>query len=113
AASRAVAQSLVLQLACLHSPNDVRIAVVRSDRTAPEWDFVKWLPHGLDPDGLDGDVPARRVTSTVPAMQHLLEAEFEQRLARAQRARGRDPHPPEQLVVVVDCDGLTAHQHLA
>ncbi|MEL6892202.1 MAG: FHA domain-containing protein, partial [Actinomycetota bacterium] len=39
------ARSLVAQLATLHGPADVRIAVVSSMAHADDWDWVKWLPH--------------------------------------------------------------------
>ncbi|MGW1789953.1 type VII secretion protein EccCa [Streptomyces tubercidicus] len=38
-------RSLVCQLAALHSPDDVRIAVVKAPGTAAELEWIKWLPH--------------------------------------------------------------------
>ncbi|MGH3358467.1 MAG: hypothetical protein ACRDO7_06660, partial [Nocardioidaceae bacterium] len=43
--SRSLAHGIVAQLATFHSPNDLQLAVVRSDASAREWDWVKWLPH--------------------------------------------------------------------
>ncbi|MEX0428606.1 type VII secretion protein EccCa [Nocardioides sp. DS6] len=110
AVRRSVATGLVLQLATLHSPNDVAIAVVRSDAAAAAWDWVKWLPHVQDPAAYDGEVPARRVASDVPALQELLATELEARLDRHQRARGSQTGPGSHLVVVVDGDGLAPAQ---
>lgn len=112
-AARAVAKNLTLQLACLHSPNDVSIAVVRSPGQAEAWDWVKWLPHNQDSHSFDGDVPARRVSDSVAGMQELLASDFEARLDRFQRSRRGEAPPPDHVVVLVDTDGLTAHQHLA
>ncbi|MGH3425759.1 MAG: hypothetical protein ACRDO8_13580, partial [Nocardioidaceae bacterium] len=111
--ARHLATTLALQVSCLHSPNDVQLAIVRSDAAADAWDWFKWLPHTQHPAMLDGDLPARLVTDGVPAMQELLEPELEARLERHQRARGSDAAPPQHLVVIVDGDGLPAHQHLA
>lgn len=110
---RTVATGLLTQLMALQSPNDLSIAVVRSDEAAPEWDWLKWSPHLQDPSLLDGDLPARRVQTTVAAMQEMLAAEFEARLDRHQRARGSQSAQPNHLVVLIDGEGLPANQHLA
>ncbi|MDN5895724.1 MAG: type VII secretion protein EccCa, partial [Nocardioides sp.] len=109
---REVATSIALQLATLHSPNDVSIAVVRSGDAAPAWEWVKWLPHVLDPTTQDGEVPARRVTDSAAAMAELLQPELEARLDRRQRSRGTGPNVGQQLVVFVDGDGLPRGHHL-
>ncbi len=42
----AVARSIVLQLACRHSPADLAIAaLVSSAGRARAWDWLKWMPH--------------------------------------------------------------------
>lgn len=109
---RALATNAVLQLATLHSPNDVEIALVRADDAAAAWDWIKWLPHTQSANALDGDLPARRVTSDVAAMTELLAADLETRLDRAQRSRGGSSTPASHLVVIVDGDGLQPGQHL-
>ncbi|MEH3032852.1 MAG: type VII secretion protein EccCa [Aeromicrobium erythreum] len=109
---RDLATHLVLQTVTLQSPNDVQLAVVRSDETAAVWDWVKWLPHVQEAAVLDGDVPARRVTSSVSAMAEMLAPELEARLDRFSRARSETVSHPSHLVVVVDGEGLAAGQHL-
>lgn len=42
-----VARSLVLQMAVLHGPADLHVAVVTDDPTA--WGWTGWLPHTIDP----------------------------------------------------------------
>jgi len=42
-----VARSLVVQLACLHSPAELVIAGMASPESAGDWEWVKWLPHCL------------------------------------------------------------------
>src|SRR5260370_1197028 len=43
--ARAAARAAVTQLFVLHSPDDLRIAVCCADRTAADWEWIKWLPH--------------------------------------------------------------------
>ncbi len=109
---RQLATNLVMQVAALHAPGDVELAVVRGDGAAAEWDWVKWLPHVQDVQQLDGDLPVRRVASSTAAMSELLAADLESRLDRFQRQRGAQAAPTSHLVVVVDGDGLPAGQHL-
>jgi S-DNA-T family DNA segregation ATPase FtsK/SpoIIIE len=111
--TRELATLLALSVVTLHSPQDVSIAVVRAEASSGHWDWVKWLPHTLDPQLMDGDVPARRVTASVPAMAELLAGDLEARLDRLQRSRGQGGLPPQHLVVFVDGEGLLPHQHLA
>lgn len=43
--SLAVARSLVMQLVTLHGPADLSVGLLTSTASAPEWDFLKWLPQ--------------------------------------------------------------------
>jgi DNA segregation ATPase FtsK/SpoIIIE, S-DNA-T family len=45
AGARALLNAMVCQLAVLHSPEDVRIAVVVSPTSEADWEWLKWLPH--------------------------------------------------------------------
>lgn len=47
----------VAQLATLHSPNDLDLAVLLSDEAAPAWTWARWLPHL---DGRIADTSDRR-----------------------------------------------------
>ena len=40
-----LARSLLVQLAGLHSPAELSLAVVSSTRHSARWDWMKWLPH--------------------------------------------------------------------
>jgi S-DNA-T family DNA segregation ATPase FtsK/SpoIIIE len=83
---------LVAQLAALHSPAEVRLAVCCPPAHAPAWDWVKWLPHLL-------------AAAATPAE---LRAELGDELAaradaaaRTSRLGGRAT-PADRIVVVVD-----------
>ena len=45
--ARALARALVCQVAVLHAPDDVAIAVAAGGQ---DWDWAKWLPHTHEPD---------------------------------------------------------------
>ncbi len=91
--SRQLATGLALQLVTFHTPSDVNLAVVRSDDHADEWEWAKWLPHCQSTASMDGDVPARLITTSVAAMAELLSGELERRLTERARTRGRAPDP--------------------
>ncbi|OBK52454.1 type VII secretion protein EccCb [Mycobacterium kubicae] len=57
AAVRALARSMVCQLAVLHSPDEVLIAAVACAATQEDWDWLKWLPHNRRPCADDATVP--------------------------------------------------------
>ena len=50
-AARASARAMVAHLAFFHGPDDLLIAVVCDEESAPGWDHVKWLPHSRVPGG--------------------------------------------------------------
>ena len=93
AAARGLARAMICQLAVLHGPEHVKIAAVVDDVAAPEWDWLKWLPHCEDSrshdaahvvvlvDGGDvsGDRPASGVTTVVIGADGPLPATPEQR----------------------------------
>jgi len=44
-ASRALARSLVMQAATLHSPTDLGVVALVGEGGLADWTFLKWLPH--------------------------------------------------------------------
>lgn len=58
-AVRSLLRAVICQLALMHSPHDLRIAAVIGPLTAPEWDWLKWLPHHWHPHATDAGAPAR------------------------------------------------------
>jgi S-DNA-T family DNA segregation ATPase FtsK/SpoIIIE len=104
-AGRALATALVAQLVTFHAPQEVRLAVVRSEPNASLWEWAKWLPHHQHLSMMDGELPARLAARTVTELAELLAGELEARLDAHQRGRGQH-RPREHLVVVVDGEGL-------
>lgn len=108
ARTRQLAQSLLLQLAVLHAPDDVRVAVVTGGHS--DWDWAKWLPHAQQPDAED----QHREQESVPllaadfaGLRDYLQTAYDQAAAaRAERASRlivqRDSSPRRRLVVFLD-----------
>jgi DNA segregation ATPase FtsK/SpoIIIE, S-DNA-T family len=54
AAGRALARSLVLQAATMHSPTDLAVMALVGEPARAEWEFLKWLPHARSLGGVQG-----------------------------------------------------------
>ncbi len=104
--TRNVVRALVAQLAVLHAPDDVRLAWLLGGTAGPEFDWVKWLPHCLDPGAFDGPAPRRLVAADPAGLAGLLAEELGRRMAEVNRARRLgDPNHRfrgSRLVLVTD-----------
>ncbi|WP_443056893.1 type VII secretion protein EccCa [Streptomyces sp. NBC_00669] len=58
----ALMRAMVAQLAVLHAPDELRVAVLGNPAARAEWDWVKWLPHNAHPDEQD-DAGALRLAA--------------------------------------------------
>ncbi|MEY9907910.1 S-DNA-T family DNA segregation ATPase FtsK/SpoIIIE [Catenulispora sp. MAP12-49] len=84
-AARAVARALLTQLAVMHSPEDLRIAVHCGDTTRERWEWVKWLPHALHASEVDAVGRVRLISDSFADLERLLDpGDF----------RERGPHDP-------------------
>jgi len=102
---RATAGALLTQLAVLHAPDDVRVALCADGE--PSWEWAKWLPHTHDPDarGDAGVVPlvAERLDGLADYLEDYVSRVQQERADRAGRlAAVRDAAPRRRLVVVLD-----------
>jgi DNA segregation ATPase FtsK/SpoIIIE-like protein len=99
---RSLAYAAVCQLCAWHSPEDVKVMVVTG---RPElWEWVKWLPHSLDPAKRDGCGERRMVFTSAREYENYHAAEIQARGAWAATstgpsAQGRAGRP---LWVVID-----------
>lgn len=67
--ARSLVRAVVCQLAVLHSPRTVAISAVVDAECRQHWEWLKWLPHNVEPD-----VPGRRrvlVADGVDPRSHL------------------------------------------
>jgi S-DNA-T family DNA segregation ATPase FtsK/SpoIIIE len=105
--TRAAGTALLCQLAVLHAPDDVQVAVVTGGD--PEWEWAKWLPHTHEPDTRErGAEVVPLVAESLDGLADYLEAELERAVAaRAERgtrlvAMRTQEAPQRRLVVVLD-----------
>jgi ESX secretion system protein EccC len=83
-----VARTLAVRAAVCHAPDDLALALAApEERLAADWEWLKWLPHVLDPDAWDGPVNARRIAESTHRLGRGLAAELRQRAAYAAELR--------------------------
>ncbi|MES4887432.1 FtsK/SpoIIIE domain-containing protein [Streptomyces sp. NPDC096012] len=95
----AVARSLLCQAVVGSGPADVTVAVFTDADRLADWDWTKWLPHGVDVRSGTARLVAVGPEQADTLAQHLLAAG-----PPAQGAAGRPATGPVLLVVV---DGVT------
>ncbi|MFE5767051.1 type VII secretion protein EccCa [Streptomyces sp. NPDC056485] len=101
---RAMVRALLCQLATLHAPDDLWIAICAAEEHQASYEWAKWLPHSLHPHAQDGAGPVRRVVHSFNELEDLLGPEIAERPAFDPEAvSGRD----EPYCVIV-LDGVPA-----
>ncbi|MEV7172896.1 type VII secretion protein EccCa [Streptomyces sp. NPDC093224] len=100
ASARGVARAMVAQLATLHSPEDLVVAVVAAPGAVPSWDWTKWLPHTQVAGQVDGAGTKRLFGDDLAELEGLLGPRLEgrPRFSREVSPVLDQPH----LVVVLD-----------
>ena len=78
----------------LHSPDQLRVAVLTDEDALVHWDWLKWLPHAGSPRERDGAGPARMVSAWWEDLVPLLR--------RAPTAGLGGGRRPAHLLLVVD-----------
>jgi DNA segregation ATPase FtsK/SpoIIIE, S-DNA-T family len=110
-----LARALLVQLAALHAPDDVAVAVACPPGQLGEWSWAKWLPHVLDPERRDGPTEARRIAPGLDQLARALAADLGARATYAAEARrGIDARQAlalaPRLLVVHDAGGDVAKE---
>ncbi|MGP4109551.1 type VII secretion protein EccCb [Streptomyces sp. 4N509B] len=83
-----VARTLAVQAAVAHAPDDLALALAADEeRLAADWEWLKWLPHVLDPQAWDGPVNARRVAPSTRQLGRGLAGELRERAGYAAELR--------------------------
>ena len=109
--ARGLARAIVCQLATFHSPDQLQVAVLASDRALPSWDWVKWLPHAHSTRERDAVGAARMIGTTLAEIESLLPEGLRDR-PRFGPTAGETPMP--HVLVVVDGGHVpvgNAHPH--
>jgi DNA segregation ATPase FtsK/SpoIIIE, S-DNA-T family len=110
------ARALLLQVAALHAPDDVAVALCRPDDRAADWDWARWLPHLVDTEQRDTAGPLRRIATDPRMLTDLLSRELGRRASAAGPARrntggsGTDSaRMMSRLLLFIDSHGEEAH----
>jgi S-DNA-T family DNA segregation ATPase FtsK/SpoIIIE len=96
----AAARAIALQIAVLHSPEDVRICCALDDADGGEFSFLKWLPHarpGGEQAGESLACGARRAGELLGALRALMSGRSNDREARL-----TSESPRSRVVVLLD-----------
>ncbi|NBE54466.1 type VII secretion protein EccCa [Streptomyces boluensis] len=105
------ARASIAQLATLHSPEDLLVAVVAHPSAAADWDWIKWLPHAQHPKAKDGAGSSRLLFDDLGELEQALEDQL------SDRPRwNRDANPVYEkphLVVVLDGGTVPPDSELA
>lgn len=93
-----LARAMIAQLVTFHAPEELRVAVLTSEETRCEWDWVKWLPHNAHPTVRDEAGPVRMLSCDHDELMDLLGAEVTD---RGPHDKSAVPGNAEPFVVVV------------
>nr|WP_203837104.1 type VII secretion protein EccCa [Actinoplanes humidus] len=91
-------RAMVAQLATLHAPDELRIAVLAAEVHRGPWDWIKWLPHNAHPTAFDAAGPTRLFAGTHDDLMDLLGPEITD---RGDHDRNSRPSSTEPLVVII------------
>ncbi|RBM22229.1 type VII secretion protein EccC [Prauserella sp. PE36] len=103
--SAALVRAVLVQLASLQSPDDLRIAACPMRETQGEWEWLKWLPHALHPERTDAVGPLRLVAGSIVSIEAMIDDLLGERRRFDPAVDHRDSLP--HVVVVLD-GGSTA-----
>ena len=114
--ARDVARAAVFQLAARHSPAEVAIAAIVSPSSAPDWDWLKWLPHTSSSHSPLAGSHVASVRGEASALLSRIEGLIDSRVDGATARRGpldsdkqhERPEPIVPAVVVVIENGAPA-----
>ncbi len=108
---RSLIRATLAQLCVHHSPEDIVIAVVAGTQERANWEWAKWFPHALHPDRTDALGQLRLVTSTLPALEAMLDDMLASR-PRFNPAEASAQIAGAHLVVVLDGGDVAGSSHL-
>ncbi|MFF8880683.1 type VII secretion protein EccCa [Streptomyces flaveolus] len=94
----ALVRAMLGQLVALHSPDELRIAVLAGESVREEWEWVKWLPHNAHPQEQDETGPLRLVATEHAELTDLLGTNV---FDRPDHDPQTNPSAAEPFVVVV------------
>ena len=102
---RQVATAALGQLVTWHSPEEVKVISCVARHSSGWLDWLKWLPHSLSAEEVDGNAPARLVVTHPDELAPLIGAELSRRASEAARPLQRGLGPARlgpALVILID-----------
>lgn len=105
------ARASLSQLATLHSPEDMMIAVVAHPSAAADWDWIKWLPHSQHPKAKDGAGSSRLLFDDLGELEEALADQLGDRPRWNREANPVYDQP--HLIVVLDGGTVPPDSELA
>ncbi|WP_254185341.1 type VII secretion protein EccCa [Nocardioides panacis] len=106
--ARSLARAMVCSMAAFHSPEDLLVAVLATDETLPQWEWLKWLPHAQSTEDSDALGPSRMVTTSLDDLAAMLPKDLVDRPRFGADQRAAAPH----VLVLVDGATLPPGNHL-
>jgi DNA segregation ATPase FtsK/SpoIIIE, S-DNA-T family len=103
-------RAMIAEVAVLHGPDQVAVAAVLSDPDAPQWSWLKWLPHTQHASDTDGIGSARMVYRTVAE----LRAKVLAGLNRGPFSANSEPSlERKHFLLIVDITGAAADRDIS
>jgi S-DNA-T family DNA segregation ATPase FtsK/SpoIIIE len=97
-----IARALCCQLAVLHAPNELRVLLCARPAVAPDWEWIKWLPHlGTAENGTHVDPSVELIND-----QADLDVVLSSRAARARKVKAGVDLLDSGPYLVVLADGM-------
>ncbi|HET6295429.1 MAG TPA: type VII secretion protein EccCa [Kribbella sp.] len=82
-----IARALLLQAAVFHAPEDLEMGACFPPATLPQWQWVGWLPHAVDPERREGPHPFRRIAQKPSELADLIREDVASRATLASEAK--------------------------
>ena len=110
-----VARGILAQVASLHAPDDVIIAVLAAPEREPDWAWTRWLPQLLDRERIGPAGPTPRLVTDSQTLATLLAEDLAQRATSAAKSfrhgsGAQEARARSRLLVIDDAHGQVARQ---
>nr|WP_218922083.1 type VII secretion protein EccCa [Kibdelosporangium phytohabitans] len=108
-------RTALVQIAAMHAPDDVTIAVITPPEREADWAWVRWLPHALDRARIGPSGPQPLFAPDAASLAALLAEDLSERATRAAQAFRHGSGKSEartrsRLLVVDDAFGVVARK---
>ncbi|WP_327148004.1 type VII secretion protein EccCa [Nocardia sp. NBC_01329] len=103
-------RSMIAEITVLHGPDQVGIAAVLTEPDAPQWSWLKWLPHTQHPEDTDAIGSGRMVYRSVAELRTKALA----RLNRGPFSANAEPSlDKKHYLLIVDVGGAATERDIS